>query len=162
MTNTSSDQSQIIVAALGIPVSKDGNKVLLTQRHAPGNPAWHHKWQLAGGGLDFGEELEAAVLREMYEELHVKATIIYPHPIVKSKVWYSHESDRTMDTQVVLIAYLVDIGDQTPDLSQDPDWETSAYGWFTLEETKKLDFLPLTRSIVDQAFQLLDQHDILE
>lgn len=171
MTNSiSSDDAQIdpelsrriIVAALGLPVSKDCKKVLLTQRHAPGNPAWHHKWQLAGGGLDFGEELEAAVVREIYEELHVKATIIYPHPIVKSKVWYSHESDHTMDTQVVLIAYLVDIGDQTPDLSHDPDWETSAYGWFAHDEVKALDCLPSTQSIVEEAFALIADRDILQ
>ena len=66
---------KISVAALWLPVSTDGKKVLLTQRHAPGNPAWHLKWQIAGGGVDFGEEMEAAVLREMHEELHVKAKI---------------------------------------------------------------------------------------
>lgn len=154
--------NSIIVAALGLPVSSDSKKVLLTQRHAPGNPAWHHKWQLAGGGLEFGEELEVAVVREMYEELRVNATIIYPHPIVRSKVWYSHESDRTMDTQVVLIAYLVDIGDQTPDLSHDPDWETSAFGWYTRDEVKGLDCLPSTQSIVDQAFDLIADRGILQ
>lgn len=153
---------RIIVAAIGVPVSKDGKKVLLTQRHAPGLPAWHHKWQLAGGGVEFGETMEEAVVREVYEELHVKATIIHPHPIVKTSIWYASESDEKMDTHVVLIAYLVDIGDQVPDLSQDPDWETSAYGWYSLEEARKLDCLPLTIPIVEEVFELLKQHDILE
>jgi len=148
--------NQIIVAALGLPVSQDGKKVLLTQRHAPDNPAWHHKWQLAGGGVDFGETLEQAVVREMYEELHVQAKIIYPHPVVKTTVWYANESDTKMDTEVILIAYLVDIGDQIPDLSHDPDWETSAFGWYTLDEARKLDCLPLTLATVEEAFQLLD------
>jgi 8-oxo-dGTP pyrophosphatase MutT (NUDIX family) len=153
--------NQIIVAALGLPVSKDGKKVLLTQRHAPGNPAWHHKWQLAGGGLDFGETMEAAVEREMYEELHVKAKIIHSYPIVKTIIWYKDESDMSIDTQIILSAYLVNIGDQVPDLSQDPDWETSAYGWYTLKEAQELDCLPLTLSIVEEAFELLDQRDKL-
>ena len=154
--------NKIITAALGLPISKDGKKVLLTQRHAPGNPAWHHKWQLAGGGLDFGETMEEAVLREMHEELHVKAKIIHPYPIVKTSIWYAQESDEKMDTHVILITYLVTIGDQIPDLSHDPDWETSAYGWYTLAQARKLDFLPLTFDIVKEAFQLLDAHDILE
>lgn len=158
---TKHQNQQIIVAALGIPVSKDRKKVLLTQRHAPGNPAWHNKWQLAGGSVDFGETMEQAVEREMFEELHVHAKIIHPYPIVKTSIWYANESDEKMDTQVILIAYLVDIGDQTPDLSHDPDWETSAYGWYALQEAKKLDFLPLTLSIVEEAFALIDGHVIL-
>jgi len=158
---TKHKNQQIIVAALGIPVSKDGKKVLLTQRHAPGNPAWHHKWQLAGGAIDFGEVMEAAVEREMFEELHVKAKIIHPYPIVKTSIWYGDENDEKMDTQVILISYLVTIGDQVPDLSHDPDWETSAYGWYTLEEAQKLDCLPLTFPAVEEAFQLLAKHEII-
>lgn len=153
--------NKIIVAALGLPVSKDGKKLLLTQRYAPGNPAWHHKWQIAGGGVEFGEDMETAVLREMWEELHVKATIIHPYPIVKTSIWYSDESDEKMDTQVILISYLVTIGDQTPDLSQDPDWETSAYGWYTLKEARKLDCLPLTLATIEEASQLLAKHEII-
>lgn len=153
--------NKIIVAALGIPVSSDGKKVLLTKRHAPGNPAWHHKWQIAGGGVDFGETMEQAVVREMYEELHVQATIIHPYPIVKTSIWYANESDEKMDTQVILISYLVSIGDQVPDLSHDPDWETSAYGWYTLEEAKDLDCLPLTLPAVEEAFELLAKHEII-
>lgn len=153
---------RITVAALGLPVSSDGQKVLLTERHAPNYPAWHHKWQIAGGGVNFGETMEDAVKREMWEELHVKAQIIHPYPIVKTSIWYGNESDEGMDTQVILITYLVDIGSVTPDLSHDPDWETSAYGWFTLGEAKKLDCLPLTLPVVEEAFALIKNSAILK
>jgi 8-oxo-dGTP diphosphatase len=154
-------KNKIVVAALGLPVSPDGKKVLMTQRHAPGNPAWHLKWQLAGGGVEFGETMEQAVIREVYEELHVHAKIIHPYPIVKTSIWYADESDEHMDTQVILITYLVTIGDQTPDLSHDPDWETAAFGWFTLDEARELDCLPLTIPAVEEAFALLKNSDIL-
>lgn len=154
-------KNKIIVAALGLPVSRDGKKVLLTERHAPDFPAWHHKWQLAGGGVDFGETMEQAVLREIYEELYVKARIIHPYPIVKTSIWYANESDEKMDTQVILVTYLVDIGDQTPDLTHDPDWETSNWGWFTLAEARELDFLPLTLPVVEEAFALLGKGGIV-
>jgi ADP-ribose pyrophosphatase YjhB (NUDIX family) len=154
-------KNKIIVAALGLPISRD-HKVLLTQRHAPDFPAWHLKWQIAGGGVDFGETLEQAVVREMQEELHVQAKIIHPYPIVKTSTWLAQESDEGMDTHVILITYLVDIGDGIPDLTHDPDWETSACGWFTLEEAGKLDNLPSTLEIVKEAFQLLSRHDMLK
>lgn len=153
--------NKIIVAALGLPINSDKTKVLLTQRHSPGNLAWHNKWQIAGGGLEFGEALEDAVIREIWEELRVKAEIIYPHPIVKSSIWYAKDSDGKMDTEVVLITYLIDIGNQVPDLTQDPDWETKAYGWFTLEEARQLDCLPLTLPLVEEAFHLVADHGII-
>src|SRR3989339_552361 len=143
-------QQKIIVAALGLPVSPNGKKVLLTQRHAPNFPLWHHKWQIAGGGVDFGETMEQAVMREIHEELHVTAKIIHPYPIVKTSIWYANESDEKMDTQVILIAYLVDIGEATPDLSHDPDWETSNWGWYTLQEAQQLDCLPLTIPVIEE------------
>ena len=150
----------IMLVGLGLPISKD-RKVLLTQRSAPGHVLWDKKWQIAGGKVEFGETLEEAVEREIWEELRVKAKIIHPYPIVKTKIWYAEESDEEMDTQVVLCNYLLDIGDQVPDLTQDQHRETEDWGWFTLEESRQLDFLPLTADIVEEAFQLLDQHDIL-
>lgn len=152
---------KIIVAALGLPVSTDRQKVLLTKRHAPGYPKWHNKWQIAGGGVNFGETMEQAVVREMHEELHVNATIIHPYPVVKTSIWYAEESDEKMDTHVILTSYIVDIGGQTPDLTQDPDWETSEWGWFTLQEVMSLDCLPLTIPIVEESFALLNGSDIL-
>lgn len=148
-------KQQIIVAALGLPLSKDRKKVLLTERHSPGNSAWHHKWQIAGGGVKFGETIEDAVVRELSEELCVNAKIIYPHPIVKASIWKAEESDEKMDTHVILTTYLVDIGDQVPDLTKDPDWETSNWGWFTLEEAVNLDSLPKTMAIVRDAYEII-------
>ena len=154
-------KQQIIVAALGLPISKNREKVLLTERHSPGNPAWHHKWQIAGGGVEFGESMENAVVRELSEELSVTAKIIYPHPIVKTSIWKASESDEKIDTHVILTTYLVDIDDSVPDLTKDPDWETSNWGWFDLSEVEKLDCLPKTLDIVRDAFALIEHGAIL-
>ena len=153
--------NQTLVVGLGLPISSDGKKVLLTQRSAPGNPHWHNKWQIAGGKVEFGEMVEEGIIRELKEEIHVSATIRYPHPIVKTSIWYAKQTDEGMDTQVVLITYLVDIGDQVPDLDQDCDKETENWGWFTLEEARKLHFLPLTIDIINEAFALIAKHEII-
>lgn len=146
---------KIIVAGLGLPVSSDRKKVLLTRRHSPAYPAWHNKWQIAGGGLEIGEKVEETVVRELWEELHIKATIIYPNPIVSTNYWTKEEGDEGIDFQVVLITYLVDIGDQEPDLSHDKDQETNDWGWFSKDEIKELDFLPKTLELIESAFSLL-------
>lgn len=144
-----------IIACLGLPVSSDRQKVLLTKRHAPNYPAWHNKWQIAGGGLELGESPEEGVVRELWEELRVKANIIHPYPIVRSNYWTKDEGDEGIDFQVVLLTYLVDIGDQVPDLSHDQDQETSDWGWFSKDEMVNLDFLPKTQELIETAFSLL-------
>lgn len=144
-----------IVVGLGIPISSDHQKVLLTKRNAPNYRSWHNKWQIAGGKLEVGETVEQAVIRELWEELNVKATMIYPHPIVRTNYWTKAEGDEDMDFQVILIAYLVDIGSHVPDLSHDRDQETNDWGWFSKEEVKELDFLPKTLELVESAFSLL-------
>lgn len=149
-----------IVGILGLPLNNK-KEVLLTQRHAPGNDAWHHKWQIAGGGLDYGEITEDCLVREMWEELRVKPKILYPHPVVKTSIWYSDESKTKMDAHIVLLTYIVDIGDQEPDITEDPDWETSDWGWFSHKEAIKLDSLPLTIDIVDEAFTIIDKNGII-
>jgi 8-oxo-dGTP pyrophosphatase MutT (NUDIX family) len=151
---------KMITAVLGVPISKD-KKFLMTKRHAPGNPLWHNKWQFAGGGLNHGETVEEGLLREMWEELHVKAQIIYPHPIVKTRILTKKNTDEAGEATIVLMLYLVDIGDQKPDLSHDPDWETNDWGWFSYEEASKLDSLPMTMDFLDDASQLLDKHEII-
>ena len=150
-----------IVGILGLPVNKK-KQVLLTKRHAPGNKNWHNKWQIAGGALDYGEITEDCLIREMWEELRVKPKILYPHPIVKTRVWYSAEDKNKMDAHIVLLTYIVDIGDQEPDLTQDPDWETSDWGWFTHSKALDLDSLPLTLDIVKEAYSIIDQNGIIK
>ena len=149
-------KGKIIVAGLGLPVSLDRKKVLLTRRHSPAYPAWHNKWQIAGGGLEIGEKVEETVVRELWEELRVKATILYPHPIVSTNYWTKEEGDEEVDFQVVLITYLVAIGDQEPDLSHDTDQETNDWGWFSKEEIEELDFLPKTQEIINSAFEIIN------
>lgn len=149
-----------IVGVLGLPVNKNKD-VLLTQRHAPGNKNWHLKWQVAGGAIEFGEITEDCLIREMWEELRVRPTILYPHPIVKTSVWYSDENKTKMDAHIVLLTYIVDIDDQEPDITQDPDWETNDWGWFSHKEAGRLDSLPLTIDIVEEAFTIIDNNGII-
>lgn len=150
---------KIVVGAMGLPINGNG-KFLLTRRHAPGIPAFHKKWQVAGGALEFGETPEQTLVRELEEELGVSAQIIHPQPIVKTSIWYGHEMEKEHDTQIILIAYVVKIGNQKVDITRDD--ETNKYGWFTFEEVLTLDSLPMTIEIIQEAEKIIKTNKLLE
>ncbi len=148
---------KIVVGILGLPINHQ-KQFYLTRRDAPKRPIWHNKWQVAGGGLEFGEEPEQTLKREMQEELQVDIKILYPQPILRSQVWYGAESDHNQDAQIILATYIIDIGNQAP--KPEEDEETNAGGWFSIEEILELDSLPLTSKIVTTAHQMCSQYSL--
>lgn len=149
-------KKQIFIGVLGLAINKKG-QYLLTQRHEPDNKRIDGKWQLAGGGVEFGETVEQTLAREMEEELRVSARILFPYPIVRSHV-YDHPQ-KGVKNQVLLMCYLVDIGGQKPEIG---DPETKDFGWFTPAEVQKLDYLPLTIEFVTEAEKIIKREKILD
>lgn len=148
-------RQRIITAVLGLPVRQINgqNEYLLTKRHAPHNPKFHNKWQLAGGGLEFGEKPEEALVREFQEELSVIPEIINPSSVVLTSTWIGGDDDTKDDVHIILIGFLVDIKDQTPVIA-DPDEETGDFGWFNKEQAMRLESLPQTREFVEKLSNL--------
>lgn len=154
MSSDSDRKRKIVVGVLGLAVNREG-KFLLTRRHAPGIKAWHNKWQIPGGGLEFNETPEQTLKREFKEELGVVPKVLDPRPLAKSNTWYAEESSRRHDAQVILLIYLVDIAGQPIDISG--DGETNAYGWFTPAQIGKLKSLPVTVEAVREAGKILKE-----
>ncbi|OGY18674.1 MAG: hypothetical protein A2900_02540 [Candidatus Chisholmbacteria bacterium RIFCSPLOWO2_01_FULL_50_28] len=153
---------QKIVGALGLPINEKG-QMLLTQRQAPKRKFWDGKWQLAGGEIEFGETPEQALAREMQEELSVSARILFPYPIVKSVVYEKgRHIDLNTDVHLTLLCFLVDIGNQTISLDNDPEKETGGFRWFYPEEIYKLECLPLTTDFVSEAQKLIKQNKLVK
>ena len=143
--------NKIIVGVLGLPIRKNGKgwEFFLTQRLAPHRKDINLKWQLAGGELEFGETPEQTLVREFQEELAIIPQILYPYPIVISHTW------QTSKSQIILLNYLVDIGNQQPQ-NVDPDHETGKMGWYSNTEIRTLDCLPNTHNIIDRAQEIID------
>ena len=82
---------------------KDG-KILLTKEA----PHLADKWELPGGGLDFGEDPHACLVREIKEELNLDVTSVSQHPVY---VWTNRfEGCRNMDWYYsVVLAYQIDL-----------------------------------------------------
>jgi len=142
------------VGVLGLAVNKKG-EFLLTKRNQPGNHRTNAKWQLPGGGMEFGETPEQVLAREMEEELKVSVRILYPQPIVRTHV-YDKSSAKL---QVILLTYLIDIGGQKAKIG---NHEASELGWFSADQVHKLDYLPLTIEFINTAQLIIRKEKILD
>jgi 8-oxo-dGTP pyrophosphatase MutT (NUDIX family) len=147
-------RQKTMIGVIGLAVNQD-YQFLLTQRNQPDTPAWHLKWNIPGGGLEFGEDPITGLEREFWEELRVKPTLIHPQPIPVNIVWYAKDTGYDHDFHLILLCYLVDIGKQKIDLTHDPEEETCAYQWFSLDELDALETLPQTKETVRTVLRLV-------
>jgi len=133
--------------AIGVIFDKNTNKFLLTHRSEPGlkDPRFNNCWNFPGGGVEFGETPEKAVVREFREELGIKVTVQKTIPKVFSSVrnqWHG-----------ILICYICNIQHGTYTIILDK--ESNQYNWFTLREIKKLHTLPLAYEIAKEASKII-------
>jgi ADP-ribose pyrophosphatase YjhB (NUDIX family) len=89
-------------------------------------------WCLPGGAVEPGEIPEEATLRELREECQVEGVIIH------------QLSQWTYSNQDVTYTYLVDIGDQKPQMGIDPEFEHTEQmlvemKWLRLDEIPERD-----------------------
>lgn len=142
--------SRIINGVFGLAIRPDFS-VLLSQRYDPTNPRAHLKWQISGGGQEYGESLIQTLHRELKEELGLsKVVILDEEPLIRFSLWEEEEPK----THVNMFIYCIDINDQVPTISDD---ESTDWKWFTLDEVSSLDTLPQTHEYVAAAIQLYTQ-----
>jgi len=124
-------------------IIKNEGKILLTLRDdktIDGDISeFHNMWQLPGGGVEFGEQLEEALLRECREEVGLDVVIDHTLGYVQSAV-------RGM-WQGVFISYVCHLKD--PQQKVVINEEASAFEWHTFEEARTLLLTPLTLRILE-------------
>lgn len=138
-----------IIVGLGILVNEKG-EILITQRFDPSNPRIHLKWQLPGGGVEFGETVEEAVIREMKEEVDVDVTLLDAPPVVATSLWTY--PDKKM--HCVLIGFLCQADGQSVRITCS---ETGEFAWIRPEKISSYDCLPKAREFIEKAAMLLNQ-----
>ena len=98
------------------------------QRRAPANPVLPGLWEFPGGKVEGGETLEAALVRELREEVGLRVESAQPWPLVEGLM-------RLHPFLVVVV------GDPSTDL---------AWGWFEVEEMRRLPIPPMNAAIIER------------
>jgi mutator protein MutT len=93
------EQRQIFVAVALI--LNEAGEILLGKRNQPELPEIHGKWEFPGGGIDFGETPEQAVIREAKEETGLDVEIIRLLPKIYTNFWEREDKAE----QVIILAY---------------------------------------------------------
>lgn len=94
-------------------------------------------WLYPGGGVEKGETLEEAVIREVKEETNLEAKII--SPIIFREVVIKEQNFHTLN-----FYYLVEA--LTDDLKLEE--KANNHGWFTAEEASKLKMTPFNKEVI--------------
>ena len=122
----------------------EGGRILLC-RIAPSIAAGEI-WTLPGGGLEFGESPEVAVVRELAEESGYQGEVVGLAD-VKDRVVTDTDGGGRM--HAIRIVYRVRV--TGGDLRDEIDGSTDMCGWFTLDEASRLNLGGLARHALTLA-----------
>jgi 8-oxo-dGTP pyrophosphatase MutT (NUDIX family) len=121
----------IIMTCAGCAVLDGAGRVLLQQRGDDGGP-----WGLPGGALELGETIEAAAVRETFEETGLR---VRPDALLGV---YTGEAHTYANGDVVhTVAVLLTATQVEGELTQD-GIETVGLGWFPLDDLPSPIFAP--------------------
>lgn len=105
------------------------------------------KYELPGGGVEFGETPEQTVVRECFEELNVKVKVNKLVPLI----WTSNYSLPDKDVHAVLIPYLTEIISGTIKLNK---LEAEKFQ-FVDPENINVPILDGVREMIEAALQIM-------
>ena len=129
------------VAVIAVITNAQG-EVVMAIRNQPDFPEIHGKLEFPGGGLEFGETPEEAVIREAKEESGLDVEIVRLLPKIYTNYWGQPEKT----DQVILISYECRIiGGQLGS----KDLEIGGLKFMKPEEIDYSQALPKTKEIID-------------
>jgi ADP-ribose pyrophosphatase YjhB (NUDIX family) len=131
------------VAAYGLSVD-EGGRILLC-RIAP-SVASGEIWTLPGGGLEFGEPPEVAVIRELAEESGYQGEVVGLADVTDRVLT---DSDGGGRMHAIRIVYRVRV--TGGELRDEVDGSTDTCGWFTPDEASRLNLGSLAKHALELA-----------
>ena len=127
-------EKKIVVAVKGLIIND--SRVLIVKR-ANDDEIGGGTWECVGGKIEFGEDLETALIREIKEEVGLTVTV--------EKILYATTFKTAPTRQIVILTYLCRSKNTNVVLSK----EHSEYQWATKNRLKSL----LTPEIVNDFEQ---------
>jgi 8-oxo-dGTP diphosphatase len=116
------------------------NKILLIKE----SKKMSGKWEMPGGGLDFGEDIKEGLRREISEEMGLEVDRISEKPIY---IWtHKYENKRNLEWYYSLvIAFRIEFKDLNFKISE----ECEDLKFFTREELREVKYEGQTKGLVD-------------
>ena len=124
----------------------DAGRILLA-RLAEGMPG-AGRWTLPGGGLEWGEDPEAGVRREVAEETGLSVGAVGPILGIHSRVHRRGPSRPGPSVHAIGIVYRATVLDGP--LRPEVGGSTDTCAWFTLDEVRQLPLVPLATFALDR------------
>lgn len=118
-------ENKIVIAVKGIILYN--NKALIIKRDS-NDEVGAGTWEFAGGKIEFGEELEHALIREVKEEVGIDIAV--------EKLLYAATFKSDPTRQVVILTYKCKAMDDKVKLSE----EHSEYAWASREKLREVLF----------------------
>jgi 8-oxo-dGTP diphosphatase len=117
-----SGENKIVVAVKGIVIN---NEKMLIIKRAENDEVGGGTWECPGGKIEFGEELEEALVREIREEAGIDVTV--------DRILYAVTFKTNPARQVVVVNYLCNSQNKGVVLSE----EHIDYKWVTKSEARQ-------------------------
>ncbi len=124
--------AKTVVAAL---IVRD-SRLLICQRSRKGS--FPLKWEFPGGKVEPGEDLHTALVRELHEELAIRATI-------GREIWRATYQYPGFAEPLLVVFHLADAGAQIPKM--DPE-SFEQIAWAAPAELAAYDFLPANAELI--------------
>lgn len=122
----------------------DKDKKMLMVKRSLNDTAFPGDWELPGGGLEFGEDIQESLVREVLEECGLGVLV---GPPLGVHLFDLQENDK--EVQVTEITYFCEIKDNNQQVVL--SHEHSDYRWLTKEETKNLELSEYMKKVVEDA-----------
>ena len=134
--------SRPVVGVGGVVV--DGARVLLVRR---AHPPLMGEWSLPGGGVEVGETLEAAVVREVREETGLAVSV---GPLIEAFERIEVGDDGRVVYHFVVLDYLCRL--QAGSVA--PGSDVTGAQWVTASQLDRFGLTVKARQVIERAFQL--------
>lgn len=142
----------LIAAAAIVDNLKNPGWLLCAQRSAP--EQCRGKWELPGGHVEPGETPEAAIRRELAEELGINVAVGQQVKAGPEVVGASPEGDWPITKGRVMRVWLAEIIDGTPVMLEDH----MALEWRAFDDLDTLSWLGQDRPIIDAVIEQAGWH----
>jgi 8-oxo-dGTP diphosphatase len=103
------------------------------------------EWTLPGGGIEFGEEPAAAVVREVFEETGLRVSLT--ELVAVDSRTFELEDQHLHNLRII---YRADV--ERGELTYEKDGSTDMCGWFTPEDASALPMVGLAHRGIELAF----------